>query len=194
MDNYVWSQLSGNGRRELVVSRGNSHINVTNNLLVIPPPSPPSNPGLRGDMISRIGVDRMFTTPLYWSLSEKFLGDRAFSYNGYLRFMTSSDGQSEAGRGMNNMYGGGGGLQFTDVFPLVQLVGNYRIIIEHYPRRLSTSGRYEVRLTEDQWVMHDNRLPVTRDMMMVALQNVQQILVRATDTLGATHSSLGIIQ
>jgi hypothetical protein len=30
-------------------------------------------------------------------------------------------------------------------YPLVQLVGNSRIVIEHYPRKLSSSGRYEVR-------------------------------------------------
>ena len=36
------------------------------------------------------------------------------------------------------------------------------------------------RLTEDQWVTHETRLPVTRELMMVALQNVQRIFIRAT--------------
>ena len=36
------------------------------------------------------------------------------------------------------------------------------------------------RLTEDQWVAHETRLPVTRELMMVSLQNVQRIFIRAT--------------
>mgnify|MGYP003329643828 CR=1 FL=1 len=37
-----------------------------------------------------------------------------------------------------------------------------------------------LRLTEDQWVAHETRLPVTRELMMVSLQNVQRIFIRAT--------------
>ena len=40
-------------------------------------------------------------------------------------------------------------IQFTDSFPLVQIVGNKRIILEHYSRVLSASGRYEVRYRSD---------------------------------------------
>ena len=36
-------------------------------------------------------------------------------------------------------------IPFTESFPLVQLVGNHRIVLEHYSRALSSSGRYEVR-------------------------------------------------
>ena len=135
----------------------------------------------------------MFTTPLYWSLSNKFLGDRLFSYNGYLRFTTWSEGHSDGvveSKAISNVGLNDIKSRFTDLFPLVQLVGNYRIVLEHYPRKLSASGRYEVRLTEDQWVMHGSRLPVTRDVMIVALQQVQQILIRSTDALGATRSTL----
>ena len=38
-----------------------------------------------------------------------------------------------------------GNVAFVDAFPLVQLVGNGRIILEHYSEILSSSGRYEVR-------------------------------------------------
>lgn len=39
-------------------------------------------PGDKGDEV--IGVKRLFTTPLYWSLPEVFLGDKVTSYNGEL--------------------------------------------------------------------------------------------------------------
>ena len=38
-----------------------------------------------------------------------------------------------------------GNVAFVDAFPLVQLIGNKRIILEHYSGILSSSGRYEVR-------------------------------------------------
>ena len=38
-----------------------------------------------------------------------------------------------------------GNVAFVDAFPLVQLIGNRRIILEHYSGILSSSGRYEVR-------------------------------------------------
>ena len=37
-------------------------------------------------------------------------------------------------------------------YPLVQLQGNHRIVLEHYPKKVSNSGRYEVRMHEDDWV------------------------------------------
>jgi hypothetical protein len=40
-----------------------------------------------------IGVDRLFTTPMYWNLPKLFRGDRVTSYNGYLRFTTTSNAQ-----------------------------------------------------------------------------------------------------
>ena len=38
-------------------------------------------------------------------------------------------------------------------FPLVQLHGHHKLVLEHYPSRISASGRYEVRLHESQWVI-----------------------------------------
>ena len=34
----------------------------------------------------------------------------------------------------------------------MQLQGNHKIVLEHYPKKVSNSGRYEVRLHEDDWV------------------------------------------
>ena len=49
-------------------------------------------PNDNGDSV--IGVERLFTTPLYWSLPDVFLGDKVLSYNGFLRFSTSSNGDT----------------------------------------------------------------------------------------------------
>lgn len=38
--------------------------------------------------------------------------------------------------------------------------------------------------------MKDSGLPVTREMMMIALQGVQQILIRFSDTMEATSAKL----
>lgn len=59
-------KLSQPGIRKLTISRGNTNLNVSNGLSVIP--------GDDKDVV--IGVDRMFTTPLYWSLPKIFKGDK----------------------------------------------------------------------------------------------------------------------
>ena len=46
------------------------------------------------------------------------------------------------------------------------------------------------RLHESEWVSKDSRLPVSRAMLMIGLQGVQQILVRASDTAGATKATI----
>ena len=53
-------------------------------------------------------------------------------------------------------------------------------IILYMPKHIFNIFFVLLRLTEDKWVTHETRLPVTRELMMVALQNVQRILIRAT--------------
>uniref|UniRef100_A0A914RUV6 Laminin IV type A domain-containing protein n=1 Tax=Parascaris equorum TaxID=6256 RepID=A0A914RUV6_PAREQ len=66
-------------------------------------------------------------------------------------------------------------------FAQVILVGNHRIILEHIPDEISETGRYKVRLHESQWRSRlSPDVPVTRKQLMVALQNVQGIYIRAT--------------
>ena len=56
----------------LSVTRGDTNLQVSQGLLLVP--------GDKGDEV--IGVKRLFTTPLYWSLPRVFLGDKVTSYNG----------------------------------------------------------------------------------------------------------------
>ena len=134
--------------RKLTITRGNTRLEVSHGLLIIP--------GDNGDIV--IGVERVFTTPLYWSLPEVFLGDKVLSYNGFLRFSTSSNGDTPSSLLSN---------------PLVQIQSHERIIVEHFPLKISSSGRYEGRFHEKFWVEKGTRLPVTRELLMIALQNVE---------------------
>ena len=168
-------QLALPGDGQLHYRTGETQLNVTNNLRIVP--------DVRGDVM--IGVSQFFDTPLYWQLPSKFLGDRTTSYNGLLRFTVTNHG---------------GSALFPDkilaTYPLVQLQGHRKLILEHYYHPTATSsstgqqqqatpnGRYSVRLHESQWRVKNNpRGQVTRAMMMIALQNVQHILIRATDSM-----------
>ena len=132
-------------------------------------------PNDQGDVV--IGVERLFTTPLYWSMPTAFLGEKVTSYNGYFRFSTSSNGKVPPASSM--------------LHPLIQLqAADQEIILEHYPAKLSSSGRYEVHLEESQWVKHGSRLPVSRALLMVALQRLERVMIRATDFTGATIANL----
>ena len=151
-----------------------------------------------------IGVSQFFDTPLYWQLPGSFLRDRTASYNGQLRFTVTNQG---------------GSTLFPDnilaTYPLVQIQGNRKVILEYYPSSSQPNGRYHVRycsremikymfallivifekfplrLHESLWRMKNNpQGKVSRAMMMIALQNVQHILIRATDSMDRTKAEL----
>lgn len=117
------TQLILPGSREITITRGQTALNASHDLLVIP--------NTQGDV--KIGVESLFMTPLYWRLPDTFLGDRILSYNGFLRFTTWSNGGSPFSPGVLQEY------------PLVQVVGNHKVVLEHFPRKVSNNGRYEVR-------------------------------------------------
>lgn len=72
-------------------------------------------------------------------------------------------------------------------------VGNHRIILEYTPEEISDSGRYKVRLHESQWRSRlSPDVPVTRKQLMVALQNLQGIYIRATYNYPARSFLSGI--
>lgn len=121
-----------------------------------------------------IGVMPPFNAPLYWSLPRNYLGDLVTSYNGFLRFTTWSNGD----------------LPLSGSSPLAQLQAyNGRLVLEHYPIKVSSSGRYETRLHESDWVEKGGQ-PVDRKKFMVALHSVEKLLIRATDFSGSTSATL----
>lgn len=160
------------GERHLSTDRSESRLNVTNTLHVIP--LSPAHIVL--------GTAQPFPAPLYWTLPKEFMRDKVRSYNGYLRFRAESSGGTRV---------------FPDsilqTYPLVSLQGNWQLVLEHFPRGIEPDGTYSVRLHEDVWRLKGSSAPVTREMMMIALQNIQHILIRAThseDVVAATLSDV----
>ncbi|KAK6105271.1 Laminin EGF-like (Domains III and V) family protein [Brugia pahangi] len=126
-------------------------------------------------------------TPLYWPLPSSFLGDRTASYNGFIRFTIKNDDNY---RGITNVAPDPQHFRF---FPQIILVGNHRIILEHTPDAVNQSGRYKIRLHESQWRSRlSPDVPVTRKQLMIALQNLQGIYVRATYNYPSTGDTASI--
>ena len=117
-------QLALPGDVELKFKAGETQLNVSNNLRIIP--------DVHGDVM--IGVSQSFDTPLYWQLPPLFLGDRLLSYNGCLRFSITNEGGSTL---FPN--------KILATYPLVQIQGNRRLVLEYYPEHISADGRYQVR-------------------------------------------------
>ncbi|MPC29133.1 Laminin subunit alpha-2 [Portunus trituberculatus] len=165
----TWSQLALPGERILSFGSGETRLNVTNQLHVIP--------GTEGNV--SIASSLLFDAPLYWQLPREFMRDKVKSYNGYLRFRTESSG----GRRVFPE-------QILQTYPLVSLQGNWQLVLEYYPPTLSPDGRYKVKLHEDHWHLKNDPRRVTREMMMIALQNIQHLLIRATHASDATSATL----
>ncbi|XP_017778098.1 PREDICTED: laminin subunit alpha-1-like, partial [Nicrophorus vespilloides] len=108
-----------------------------------------------------------YENPIYWRLPVKFNGDKILSYGGYLRFVSETVDATEA-----------------DVFasyPLVRIEGNGFKIINNQLTN-PTNGNYEIRLHESLWKrIHSEHTVVTRKILMLTLQNVTGIFIKATD-------------
>ncbi|GAU99875.1 hypothetical protein RvY_10813-2 [Ramazzottius varieornatus] len=125
--------------------------------------------------VSHVTLPRIhFETPFYWELPWQFLGDKILSYNGRLRFRL--DGEY-IGSQYQERHG-----QLAS-FPLALLQGNYRIILDYKPhsRRYTNNldEEFEIHFHESKWQNRQNpHFPVTRELLMVAMQNMQHFLIR----------------
>ncbi|XP_053979211.1 laminin subunit alpha-1-like isoform X1 [Hylaeus volcanicus] len=153
-------------RSQIFLSSINGGLNVTNGLSTIP--------DIEGDVT--IPSNLYYNYPLYWMLPEPFLGDKVVSYGGFLRFKTWTEG--------------GIPLRSTMQYPVVQLQGN-KIVLEYYLPLPMTNNRYDIRFHESLWQLQNRPdYKVTREVLMVALQNVQHILVKASDNAEFTKTTL----
>ncbi|XP_072763928.1 laminin subunit alpha-1 isoform X2 [Anoplolepis gracilipes] len=145
----------------------NGGLNVTNGLSIIP--------GSYGDVI--LSPNLYYNYPLYWRLPDSFLGDKVVSYGGFLRFKTLTEG--------------GIALRSNLRYPIVQLQGNNKIVLEYYQHLPVNDNRYEVRFHESLWQLQNRpNYKVSRELLMVALQNLQYILVKASDKGEFTKTTL----
>ncbi|XP_064625988.1 laminin subunit alpha lam-3-like [Lineus longissimus] len=164
---YVWTRVFGMERNVTFTPNSDSAfaIDPRRDLLVIPP--------------GAASVHVNSTKPLYWSLIGDIRGDKTLSYNGKLRFTVYYE---KSRRGVLSTPSPRIGVPGGDNIPLIQLVGNYRIYLEYYNNTSLVEGQdnvFEVTLREENWYDLNTHRPVSREMLMVALQNVQSLLIRA---------------
>ncbi|CAG0883844.1 unnamed protein product [Cyprideis torosa] len=104
----------------------NVRLNMSNGLYMIP--------GKSGDY--HLGTEFPLDHPVYWQLGDEFLGDKVLSYNGYIRFRVTDDGQYRFSPSVLEQY------------PVIRVQGNWRLTLEHFPDEVSPSGEYRVSLRD----------------------------------------------
>uniref|UniRef100_A0A452GNG7 Uncharacterized protein n=1 Tax=Gopherus agassizii TaxID=38772 RepID=A0A452GNG7_9SAUR len=108
---------------------------------------------------------RFLTHDSFWTLPSQFLGNKVDSYGGYLSFKVRyglARGQSEPVQKSN-----------------VVIVGNgqkliYRVQV---PTQPSVVNQRQIHFTEENW-QQESGAPVSREMLLLALQNLESILVQ----------------
>lgn len=121
------------------------------------------------DAISITYPQQKYQTPCYWNLPAPFLGDKTLSYNGKLRFKLEADYPTDHHRAHGTLSG----------FPLALLQGNSRIILDYKTHRENGKRLYEIHFHESKWQNRQSpQSPVSRDLLMVALQNIQHFIIR----------------
>ncbi|XP_021372607.1 basement membrane-specific heparan sulfate proteoglycan core protein-like isoform X2 [Mizuhopecten yessoensis] len=119
---------------------------------------------------------RLPETDYYWSLPQRFLGDKLVSYGGSLRFVVMyRPGQDSAGT----------------PGPLVEISGN-DIVLVHRPQKIPSPNKpesYSVKFYEASWTRLDGQ-PATREFLMMALADLDAILIRATFTRTTDQASI----
>ncbi|XP_066906769.1 laminin subunit alpha-1 [Halyomorpha halys] len=164
---YINLAMPGNGG---IVKKDDKQLNITNNLRIIPSDD--------GDV--ELGVNYFFDAPVYWQLPDNFLGDKVLSYGGYLRFCVDTKGEHTLFPSTVLL-----------TYPLIQIQGNDKLILEHFPLLPNPTKCHQVRLQESLWKVKNNpQDKVSREMLMVTLQNIQHILIRASDSIDFTEASL----
>ncbi|XP_055540243.1 laminin subunit alpha-1 isoform X2 [Wyeomyia smithii] len=121
-----------------------------------------------------IGAYSAFQYPLYFQLPPQFLGDRTSSYGGLLNFSLVTVGAYES-------------IPEASLrqFPLVQLHTHDELVLDFYEENIVFDKKviqHSARIQESFWKNHYDGLPITRAVLMVALQNVRHVFVRGTIT------------
>ncbi|KAK4880836.1 hypothetical protein RN001_008982 [Aquatica leii] len=162
----TWGQIRMNAIRKLILKQYQKsppvqQIEVFEKLLTIP------------DDYGNVTINgQHFDSPLYWKLQPNFNGDRILSYGGYLRFVCNTVNPKQRLP-----------QEVLNHYPLIQLRGHGKIVLEYYSPLPIKGDRYEIRLHESLWkrIYPKETYLSPRELFMVALQNVQNIFIKATD-------------
>ncbi|XP_060115564.1 basement membrane-specific heparan sulfate proteoglycan core protein [Heteronotia binoei] len=112
----------------------------------------------------------------YWQLPEVYLGDKVGSYGGRLRYTLSYEA-------------GGRGSPLPD--PNVQITGNDITLVAYLPELLRPHEHksFELVFREQHWKRPDGQ-PATREHLMMALADLDEILIRATYSTDMVSASI----
>ncbi|GCC31495.1 hypothetical protein chiPu_0009953 [Chiloscyllium punctatum] len=116
----------------------------------------------------------------YWVLPDRFKGDKVTSYGGELRYTILHSVSPDS-------------LPITGM-PDVILQGN-NIFLEHYTARKPQAGipsTFSVPFKETAWRRADGQ-PATREHLLMALANIDVVMIRASYTEGMTESRISQI-
>ncbi|XP_072442898.1 basement membrane-specific heparan sulfate proteoglycan core protein isoform X5 [Chiloscyllium punctatum] len=116
----------------------------------------------------------------YWVLPDRFKGDKVTSYGGELRYTILHSVSPDS-------------LPITGM-PDVILQGN-NIFLEHYTARKPQAGipsTFSVPFKETAWRRADGQ-PATREYLLMALANIDVVMIRASYTEGMTESRISQI-
>uniref|UniRef100_A0A8C7C7Q3 Basement membrane-specific heparan sulfate proteoglycan core protein n=1 Tax=Neovison vison TaxID=452646 RepID=A0A8C7C7Q3_NEOVI len=116
----------------------------------------------------------------YWQLPEAYQGDKVAAYGGKLRYTLSYTA-------------GGQGSPLSD--PDVQITGNNIMLVASQPALQGSERKsFEITLREEFWRRPDGQ-PATREHLLMALADLDELLVRATFSsmpLAASISSVSL--
>ncbi|XP_022090462.1 basement membrane-specific heparan sulfate proteoglycan core protein-like isoform X3 [Acanthaster planci] len=111
------------------------------------------------------GFDQLPSQAYFWSLPPKFRGDQVTAYGGFLRYTISYDAAVE-------------GQQYGESD--VEIFGNnIRLIYYDRPLRPGETRTNAIQLVESNFRRPDQN-PATREFLLMALADVEYILIRAT--------------
>ncbi|KAL1514177.1 hypothetical protein ABEB36_003476 [Hypothenemus hampei] len=138
--------------------------------------------GIRLNQDNREIVYNLFREPevYYWSLPNKYLGDKVSSYGGYLRYTIRNTPVPGGASSRNNA-------------PDVELVSENHINLQYFATNVSQSTNspqtFVVPLLEQYWQRNDG-VKTDREHLLMALADVRAIYIKATYFTNTQESAL----
>nr|XP_019568140.1 PREDICTED: basement membrane-specific heparan sulfate proteoglycan core protein isoform X7 [Rhinolophus sinicus] len=177
MDAEIWQLLSSFAAHPHPRPRGLSpHPQSAAALRAVPPFSHSSPSSSSSSSVSLSSAGSQFSLSYegfsllpeslyYWQLPQAFLGNKVAAYGGKLRYTLS-------------YRGGVQGSPLSD--PDIQITGNNIMLVASQPALQSPERKsYEIVLREEFWRRSDGQ-PATREHLLMALADLDELLVRAT--------------
>lgn len=169
--NLSWSQLRLNSSRHVTFNSSSNEAAI--NFYNISNENYPIIPNFYGNLSMQW---KPLKVPLYWKLHPIFNGDQVLSYGGFLRFNLESIKSDSI-------------TQKFRQYPWVILVGN-GIYLSYKTTMEPIKDHFEIKLHESLWKgVWPRTDEVSRELFMIALQNITDILIKSTNYLKYTFIS-----